>query len=365
MTVIQNGTYIVRNAAQRSLVLAVNMGTIVQCMSESEIDLSKEASGYSKFQREIRFHYNPRSMGYCISTISSPSEPSKVAFPYHIDGLPDEFMFLEGGREFDHWKLLSYGNGKFSIGLPDGRILSGYPGSNSWDLQTVPKITDLQLWIFERLADPSGNISASTDVALTSPISPPGLGIRRNIEDGGNSMVIEVKRRQAQGYLERQHRVSASELLLREGIMLTNVEKGYQLGLSDSILEDGAVPTVRTRADWKNWILEPIVEKRQILSFTPKSRGPTFRLIWNRQGGYVLGYRIPAQYGHDVLYMMHSADVSPRSNKNHAESWELRQTRNGGYILSIPGSGLVLEVKDNIIRLEYARGLTAQEWIVS
>ena len=34
-------------------------------------------------------------MGYCISVNNLPSQPSKVAFPYYIDGLPDAFMFCE------------------------------------------------------------------------------------------------------------------------------------------------------------------------------------------------------------------------------------------------------------------------------
>ena len=47
--------------------------------------------------------------------------------------------------------------------------------------------------------------------------------------------------------------------------MLTNVEKGYQLGLSDSILKNGAVPTVRIRADWKVWSISLVIRLLQFL----------------------------------------------------------------------------------------------------
>jgi len=363
MSEIQNGTYIVRNAAQRSLVLAVNMGTIVQCVREADIDLSMDASGYSKFQREINFHYSPHSTGYCISLNNSPSKPSKIAFPYHIDGLPDAFMFFEEGHQFDNWRLICYGGDKFSIGLHGGQILTGQPGCQSWDLQKVSVITDLQMWTFERLEDLSTHISDRTEVSSIPPFPSSSTGTRHRSQ-GREAKLTEVKRRQAQVHLERQHRVSASELPQREGVMLTNVEKKYQLGSPDTDIENGTTPIVGVKSDWKNWTLEPIIEKRQLLNFAMKPRAATFRLIWNRQGGYVLGYKLPVQHGHTAMYMRQSANAGPRSNKTQDESWELRQTRNGSYIFAIPGTGLVLGVKDNAIQLEFARGLPTQEWTI-
>ncbi|KAF8327540.1 uncharacterized protein EI90DRAFT_1764466 [Cantharellus anzutake] len=144
MPVLPDDTYIIRNVRQKALVLAASMGTIAQCILESEITLPKGLPGDSKFQKEISIQYSPHSEGYKISVLDSFNHRPRVAFPSRIDGLSHEFMFFEEGHVFDDWRLTCHDGHKYSIGLRDGRVLSGKRGDSTWDLRKVAGITDLQ-----------------------------------------------------------------------------------------------------------------------------------------------------------------------------------------------------------------------------
>ncbi|KAF8327541.1 uncharacterized protein EI90DRAFT_3067160 [Cantharellus anzutake] len=68
--------------------------------------------------------------------------------------------------------------------------------------------------------------------------------------------------------------------------------------------------------------------------------------------------------------MSHQRDMDKtlclwNKNPDCGEHWELKQVQSGTYIFTVPGTGLVLGVRDGIVRLEFARGLPTQEWLIT
>ncbi|KAF8327538.1 uncharacterized protein EI90DRAFT_1764750 [Cantharellus anzutake] len=173
-------------------------------------------------------------------------------------------MFFEEGHVFDDWRLTCHDDGyKYSIGLRDGRVLSGKRGVTTWDLRKVAEITDLQKWTFEKIRGPPKpiNVASPINTSKTDQYthrSTPASSItsawtRHDPQDESDIKPPDLKRRQAQLHLERQHGAEAFELLQREYVRAISdsiLNNGHQLGFANK-LRDGAGAMVRPSSDWE------------------------------------------------------------------------------------------------------------------